>query len=165
MTTPPKLVDLTKEDSNFILNEQSQKVASSRRPATNDRSLDDVNEVGSPFSTRLRKRSQLTVDTVTTVRMNEEQHISPQVSSKSACPSRDRFTEEQLQQKIDLFLGQLRSTLAEDVEVNAELLSMIIQSFASTFSVKVNQLVNLISQETGVVDMQVIRSKLLKLIV
>jgi len=66
--------------------------------------------------------------------------------------------------KISSLLSQLTSTVKEDVETNADLLGEVLKSFASSFKVQLNELVSMISEETGNVNMESIRQKLLRMI-
>lgn len=66
-----------------------------------------------------------------------------------------------LQKKVDIFLTQLESTEDKDIECNAEILAEIIKSFAVTFSLEISDIVTIIEESGGPLNMEEIRSKLM----
>lgn len=59
-------------------------------------------------------------------------------------------------------MDQLESTEPGDVECNAEILAEIIKSFAVTFSVDIDDIVNIIQKTEGPLNMEAIRTQLLQ---
>lgn len=66
-----------------------------------------------------------------------------------------------LESKVGTFLSQLESTEQGDVECNAEILAEIIKSFAVTFSVEIDDIVDIIQSTKGPLNIEVIRAQLL----
>lgn len=66
-----------------------------------------------------------------------------------------------LQEKVESFLGQLVSTEDQDVECNAEILAEIIKSFAVTFSLEISDIVQIIEESGGPLNMEDIRTLLM----
>ena len=75
-----------------------------------------------------------------------------------------RREEREHQNKLDVFLEQLKSQNDQDVECNAEILAEIIKSFAVTFSLEIQDIVKLINQHgENDLNMEDIRVKLFNL--
>lgn len=66
-----------------------------------------------------------------------------------------------LETKVGSFLSQLESTQQGDVECNAEILAEIIKSFAMTFNVEIDDIVDIIQKTEGPLNMENIRAQLL----
>lgn len=66
-----------------------------------------------------------------------------------------------LNEKVETFLGQLDSTNDQDVECNAEILAEIIKSFAVTFSLEISDIVKIIEESGGPLNMENIRTMLM----
>ena len=62
---------------------------------------------------------------------------------------------------MGLFLDQLKSKEQGDVECNAEILAEIIKSFASTYDVSVDDIVDMVQKTDGPLNMEDIRTQLL----
>lgn len=67
-----------------------------------------------------------------------------------------------LQEKVGIFLEQLDSKEDKDIECNAEILAEIIKSFAVTFSLEISDIVQIIEESGGPLNMEEIRSKLME---
>lgn len=83
--------------------------------------------------------------------------ISAEKPKKARNPRPHRL----LQGKVDLFLDQLQSKEEMDVECNAEILAEIIKSFAVTFSLEISEIVEMISNQKGALNMEEIRMQLM----
>ena len=94
---------------------------------------------------------------------NQEQ-VSAQQRQQQTPQRSDGRLPSSLEVRIKSTLDQIRSTQDEDLQVSAELLEDILKSFASACSVNLEQAVALISKDTGYLNMEVIRSKLVKLL-
>ena len=85
------------------------------------------------------------------------------MDSSVSRPRRQARPHKKLSEKVDIFLGQLKSTDETDVECNAEILAEIIKSFAVTFSLEISQIVEIVEKSGGSLNMEEIRSKLMNL--
>jgi len=61
---------------------------------------------------------------------------------------------------VGSFLSQLESKESGDVECNAEILAEILKSFAMTFSVDIEDIVEIIQKTEGALNMETIRAQL-----
>jgi hypothetical protein len=63
-----------------------------------------------------------------------------------------------LETKVGNFLNQLESTEQGDIECNAEILAEIIKSFAMTFQVDIEDIVEIIQKTEGPLNVENIRA-------
>lgn len=119
------------------------------------------------YSTMLRKRS------ARSVRANIPEGDDIDSDSHYDSTSRRAFFRERamskrgkrqdLQDKVDSFLGHLNSKNDPDIEDNAQILADIIKSFSLTFNLTSQDIMKVINQEKDGLNVENIRQKLLAL--
>lgn len=84
---------------------------------------------------------------------------------RSSIEESSKKKNQQIEQRIESFLKQLKSTNLEDIKMNAEIFGDLIISFAATFNTDVSRVIDaILDDQSSTINMATLRAKLTDLV-